>query len=190
MSVLNGHGHLDIVSSRSRCYSTDQPSSNNVDFLFIESTGKNPWAPQQPPEVLGELLESRYMLPLQLPSDPTMLATVAKAFPGNDGPLESNGSPGRVLQWFVRAKQLRQVRVDILDWLDGSAGFERRSRRQKDVSFADDLLSEIDNSSSSVVDHDGAYQGAETHDNVQLTRLTRSASSRSKQGRIRVGQGE
>lgn len=166
----------------------DQPSSNSVDFLFIDEKGKNPWTPQQPPEVLGELLESRYMLPLHLPSDPTMLATASRAFPGHDVLSESNDRPGRVLHWFMIAKQLRQVRVDMLDWLDGSAGFERRSRRQKDVSFADEVLSEIDKSSSSV---DGeTHQGTETDDNVQLTRLTRSASSRSRQGRMRAGPSE
>ena len=124
MVEANGSLDRDYDKSYSVNPSDDLSPVHKVDLLFDLERGRNTWIPQQPPEVLGELLESRYMLPLQLPSDPSLLATVANSF------LKVADAPasGRVLNWVSKLKQMRYIRVEMLDWLDGSAGFERRSR--------------------------------------------------------------
>lgn len=124
------------------------------------------------------------MLPLQLPSDPAMLAAVASEFPRVDEAPIPEGNSGRVLNWVTKGKLMRQVHVEILDRLDGSAGLERRSRRQRDVSFADEVLSDMD--PSSLLDAGDVDQDKQAEEQVHLTRLSRTASSRSKQGRNRA----
>ncbi|KZT44540.1 hypothetical protein SISSUDRAFT_1056879 [Sistotremastrum suecicum HHB10207 ss-3] len=49
-----------------------------IDLLFDRNYEKSEWLPPKPPPVLGELLESRYMLPLLLPSDPVMLCALPR----------------------------------------------------------------------------------------------------------------
>jgi len=47
-----------------------------IDNLFDRTFEKAEWQPAKSPEVLGELLDSRYMLPLLLPSDPAHLGAL------------------------------------------------------------------------------------------------------------------
>jgi len=47
-----------------------------VDDLFSRISEKSEWQPAKPPIVLGELLDSRHMLPLLLPSDPIHLGAL------------------------------------------------------------------------------------------------------------------
>ena len=45
-------------------------------MLFDRATEKLAWEPAKAPDPLGELLDSRYMLPLLLPTDPMMLGVL------------------------------------------------------------------------------------------------------------------
>lgn len=45
------------------------PDASSIDALFDGSTQLAEWAPESPPECLGELLDSRFMLAFVLPSD-------------------------------------------------------------------------------------------------------------------------
>jgi hypothetical protein len=47
-----------------------------IDDLFSRTFEKSDWQPAKPPVVLGELLDSRHMLPLLLPSDPMHLGAL------------------------------------------------------------------------------------------------------------------
>lgn len=47
-----------------------------IDALFDGSTHLADWTPESPPECLGELLDSRWMIPFVLPSDPDYLVAM------------------------------------------------------------------------------------------------------------------
>lgn len=64
-------GHSLSASS-----STDFVAQKAIDNLFSRTFEKSDWQPAKPPVVLGELLDSRYMLPLLLPSDPKHLGAL------------------------------------------------------------------------------------------------------------------
>ncbi|KAF9455116.1 hypothetical protein P691DRAFT_792202 [Macrolepiota fuliginosa MF-IS2] len=49
-----------------------------IDLLFDKTKDKSIWEPIKPPEPLGELLDSRYMIPLLFPSDPRLLAALPR----------------------------------------------------------------------------------------------------------------
>ncbi|KAL0578711.1 hypothetical protein V5O48_003267 [Marasmius crinis-equi] len=75
-----------LVSGNSSIMSASPSSEglaaqDSIDLLFDRSKDKSTWEPIQPPKVLGELLDSRYMLPLVFPSNPRMLG----ALPGDPG---------------------------------------------------------------------------------------------------------
>ncbi|KAH7104310.1 hypothetical protein BKA62DRAFT_821886 [Auriculariales sp. MPI-PUGE-AT-0066] len=52
------------------------PAQQGIDQLFDRGYAQAEWAPPKPAEALGELLDSRAMLPLILPSDARLLAAV------------------------------------------------------------------------------------------------------------------
>jgi hypothetical protein len=103
----------------------------SIDILFDRELGMTDWLPAQPPQVLGELLDSRFMLPLLLPSDPKHLSAVSGKLP-NSEPVGLR-SPGigqvmrpvptpdhhSVLAWKSKGKALRDVDVDLLQRIDG-----------------------------------------------------------------------
>jgi hypothetical protein len=112
-----------------------------VDGLFDRNRLKNEWTAPSPPEVLGELLDSTYMLPISLPSDPELLAT----WPGpsveyiieQEGKLRKRQSedlsPGEgirsasrasvgnrgEMQWRLRSQTMRAILPELVDWVDG-----------------------------------------------------------------------
>ena len=124
--------------------STDAGSAQrNIDLLFDHDQDATAWEPARPPDVLGEFLDSRYMLPLLLPSDPRMLSASPKPpAPRDDagrgaGRL-SNGharSESRAsrrssgsLPWQMRTRRLREVGADTLQWVDGAVASARWTR--------------------------------------------------------------
>lgn len=129
----------------------DLPSSENipdtlaaqksVDMLFDRLQGKSSWEPAKPPEVLGEFLDSRHMLPLFFPSDPRMLAALPGKLPKNAEEIKcdgkGSGSTGAIpasvgsrgpLDWGVGGKRVRDVGVGLLAWVDGVAYTSRWTR--------------------------------------------------------------
>lgn len=129
-------GH-SAESEQDRLYDETQMQ---IDALFDRDRSKSEWLPPTTPEPLGELLDSRYMLPLILPSDPILLAAMpVKRFRGKlDSPhLDSEGrsisrasqaSSGATdaLAWRTQLTAIRDVRVNLLDIVDYGWFAERR----------------------------------------------------------------
>lgn len=113
---------------------TSFPEGVGIDVLFDRQKGKSRWSPTKAPQVLGELLDSRFMLDLELPSDPRMLAAVPGPMRFDDydkgRPVSLPSSSGLdkvkekvdteiVLGWRNRARALRDVSPEALQWVDG-----------------------------------------------------------------------
>ena len=106
-------------------------------MLFDRTQDKYTWEPPSAPEVLGELLDSRYMLPVFLPSDPRLLGAVPGKKPFVDDDTRhpdavngralsraSQGSPG-ALAWRLPTSRLREVGIRTLQWIDGPSSTAR-----------------------------------------------------------------
>ena len=143
-SILNDNVSARAVSSAGSISTEASSMLHNIDLLFDQEQDAASWEPVRPPEVLGEFLDSRYMLPLLLPSDPVMLSAAPKmpAFWRNEGVANgisdsrcashtSRRSAGS-LPWRISAKRLRDTSLDILRWVDG-AGSHARWARSADV---------------------------------------------------------
>lgn len=162
MSSMNGGAgslhHVQSVSGDSLASDMTQappPAQQGIDALFDRGIDKAQWAAPRPPEALGELLDSRCMLPLVLPSDAQLLACV----PGQDADLSSavslhgNGfakpdsgvmtpsgtrSQSRsrasinAMEWAPRMRKVRQVGVELLDSVDGVYSLLRRVQADPD----------------------------------------------------------
>ncbi|EJD03989.1 uncharacterized protein FOMMEDRAFT_83167 [Fomitiporia mediterranea MF3/22] len=202
----NTSSSLDKSNSTSPTES-QATSQSSVDLLFEKSPSeKSEWTPQRPPEVLGELLESRYMLPLTLPSDRRMLSAVAWKRPDHEHALNTNSngikrgsllqdgvrslsrtrpSRRRCLDWTTRARRMRRVGVELLDCIDGPA-WSGRWARHAEANGQDDEMTEGNKSRrgslDGTVDEDG-----EQLNHLHLTRMARATSSRSRQGRSSTG---
>lgn len=123
-------------------------AQRGIDLLFSREHERADWSAPRPPEALGELRDSRYMLPLVLPSDPRLLAAVpcSNAAPGKprresalltpDG--HKNGMEARsasrasrtsrgAMAWRSRGRKLRTIGIETLEWVDGVRGLGRWS---------------------------------------------------------------
>lgn len=94
--------------------------------------------------MLGELLDSRFMLPLYLPSDPRMLSaapakkylfeytrrpsTIPQVIPQVDPRSASRASTSGAMEWKCRSCKVRKVSIDALQWLDGFKPSSRWAR--------------------------------------------------------------
>lgn len=122
-------------------------------MLFDRRQEKSAWDPPSPPDALGELLDSRYMLPLYLPSDPRLLGAV----PGkrllvddearqvdmsvNGRPVSraSMGTRG-AMAWRLQSAKLREVGIRTLQWIDGASSTARWYRSlEPDTDAATDV---------------------------------------------------
>jgi hypothetical protein len=139
----------------------------SIDVLFDRVNGKRDWEPSKPPQVLGELLDSRFMLPLLLPSDPRLLSAVPGKLPDVEpidprspvlSPVLDAAPPAAALQdpsvlsWRPRGNGLRSVDPSILHFVDGS---RRRPRQwtQFDFANADIAPSPVEARPSAGIDH-------------------------------------
>jgi hypothetical protein len=143
-SILNDNISARAVSSAGSFSTEASTIQHNIDLLFDQEQDAASWEPVRPPEVLGEFLDSRYMLPLLLPSDPVMLSAAPKmpAFWRNEDVANgisdsrcasraSKRSAGS-LPWRISTKRLRDTSLGILRWVDG-AGSHARWARSADV---------------------------------------------------------
>ena len=197
------------IHERSLSSSSIESSSaqKNIDLLFDRNHDKSKWQPHDPPEALGELLESRYMLPLLLPSDPRLLAAV----PGNtltrnvsnrneavDGRHQASSRPrsySGAFEWYSRCRQVRKVKVDILSWIDGASEtthWVRRSELHDGRAFegedGDGVVGLVPSSSpehSSVGSDE--FNTESVTKVVHLTHMNRVPSSRSRTARSSTG---
>src|SRR6267154_787548 len=109
--------------------SSETPAAQqSIDILFDRSHSQSEWEPVKPPQVLGELLDSRHMLPLFLPSDARMLAATpakqvvteygerASTRPSVNALSASQASSldGGAMKWRCRSKTVRNVNFETL----------------------------------------------------------------------------
>ncbi|THH11747.1 hypothetical protein EW146_g7944 [Bondarzewia mesenterica] len=134
LNDADGRGTTPSISSAS----TESIIQRNIDLLFDRDQDASAWEPARPPDVLGEFLDSRYMLPLLLPSDPRMLSASPKKPLKEDDEqrwsidVRSASRASRrswsSMPWQTRTKRLRQVGAEILHWVDGIGSASRWTR--------------------------------------------------------------
>lgn len=185
----------------SAIHPAESPSiQHDIDLLFGTPTEIRLWEPARPPPALGELLDSRYMLPLLFPSDPRMLAAVsadrifgsesldklrsAQLLPAvrNTDPNLGNRSTTQT-RWRSRNKKVREVGVEALRWVDGNRSGaqwpESFELPQDDQYDQDDPPSYVSDDANVDAVQSGIFQN-------NGTPLTRKPSARSK-GRQSMG---
>ncbi|KZP03002.1 hypothetical protein FIBSPDRAFT_769591, partial [Athelia psychrophila] len=169
-----------LAPSISTVSSTDTSVAQlNIDMLFDRTQEKSAWEPAKPPEVLGELLDSRHMLPLLLPSDPRLLAASPGKMPEEagkrhsdhltvDGRSASRASAGNrgSMSWRSRARKLREIGPEALQFVDGVRSASRWGRPMAD----EDNGSEFDNPPMMSHSDDGRGEDVESH----ITSFTRT----------------
>lgn len=137
-SILNDNISAHAASFASSVSTEASAAQHNIDLLFDQ--GAASWEPVRPPEVLGEFLDSRYMLPLLLPSDPVFLSatpTMPALWQNEnvangilDGRSVSRASKRGFgsIPWRITTKHLRETSLDILQWVDGAGSHARWTR--------------------------------------------------------------
>ncbi|KDR84897.1 hypothetical protein GALMADRAFT_233353 [Galerina marginata CBS 339.88] len=173
-------------------------SQQNIDILFDKTMDIASWEPVRPPQALGELLDSRYMLPLLFPSDPRLLSALprkkqiledtkrvsSQGFASNLGQSSGHGSRGATpLPWVSKNRKLRQVGIGTLQWVDGVRSAARWGRP-----VAPDYEPEDEDLSPASYPPD-ELEGGELpmRVNTHVTPLTRKPSGRAK-GRTSMGE--
>ncbi|CAE7213731.1 unnamed protein product [Rhizoctonia solani] len=134
-NVNSDHEEEIPQSGEDRIYDEAQ---QQIDALFDRDRSKSEWLPAAVPEPLGELLDSRHMLPLILPTDPILLSAMpVKYARGKQDTIGSEGRPlsrasqassgaTESLAWRTRLSAVRDVRVNLLDIVDYGWFSERR----------------------------------------------------------------
>ncbi|KAJ3826182.1 DIL domain-containing protein [Lentinula raphanica] len=173
-----------------------------IDLLFDHGTEKSNWEPAHPPQVLGELLDSRYMLPLIFPSDPCMLSARPGKIPvyEDDGrsPLPtpdptrsasraSDGSRG-AMSWYSTNRKVREVSSGALRWIDGAVAASRWGRPVLDEDDGDGEQHPGRPEMSDEEEHE-AETGNGLRVDTRITPLTRKRSTRNK-AKANTGGGE
>lgn len=154
-SIINDASESASHAPSISTISTDKSDAQRrIDLLFSRDHERADWIAPQPPEALGELRDSRYMLPLVLPSDPRLLAAVpcssassgarrskrdsAVQTPVGNGGAFSRLQEGRsasrasaagrgAMAWRSRGRKLRVIGIETLEWVDGVRGLGRWS---------------------------------------------------------------
>ena len=148
----------ETLSTTSGSASRRTETQRAVDGLFDRNRLKNEWTAPSPPTVLGELLDSTYMLPISLPSDPELLAAwpgpsiehiieqedkQRRRKSGDSSPGEGIRSASRAsvgnrgeMQWRLRSQTVRTVLPELVDWVDG--GVRVRPMPLEDVDNGED----------------------------------------------------
>lgn len=165
-------------------HSGPETGRHSIDSLFGVPQEILAWEPVRPPPALGELLDSRYMLPLSFPSDPRMLTALpGKLLPSEDEKGGSellvpsdliNGSGKRHhdrTSWRLKNRKLRGVGISMLERVDGVRSVARWARP---VAFEEEVDQEPHPYASGRPGED------ELKVNVYVTSLTRKPSGRNK----------
>ncbi|KAF8898830.1 DIL domain-containing protein [Infundibulicybe gibba] len=156
---------------------------HSIDTLF-EGDEIITWEPVRPPQALGELLDSRYMLPLLLPSNPRMLAAFSRkqstAEPHYQNKMPAHGA-GR-LSWGLKTRKLRSLSAGALQWVDGIRSATRWTQPLNSLIGDDDE----DGQPPSYTSEDPNAADEELKIDTHVTPLTRKPSTR---GKTRPSQG-
>lgn len=192
-SVISGNPGIPKTPS---VFTTENTANRHgIDPLFNRSFDKSTWEPPRAPQVLGELLDSRHMLPLFLPSDPrrlsatsdkTHVAEYAKRLASSrlDAHSTSHASTQGPMGWKCRSCKVRNVSIQTLRWIDrlkppSSWG---RSTGLHHAHYGDDELS------SPISETEGLHIDTNVpRATSQSTPLTRKPSARSRGHRLSLG---
>jgi len=165
--------------------SETQNPYRSIDILFDKLKDKSMWEPIKPPQPLGELLDSRYMIPLLFPTDPRMLGAFSKHLSltqivdvngsrtQSDDTVSSRQSfesqrssrSGRspdvadgIMSCRWRNKKIREVGMSTLQKIDGTTAAARWGKIV-DPRFMDDDIEDTEGIINSV-NGNGAINGA------------------------------
>jgi hypothetical protein len=141
-SMANEAPEVSSILSASSSGGMSTASQANIDILF-EPDRRQTWEPPKPPQVLGELLDSRYMLPLLFPSDPRMLAVLPGKLPDladdrrpspavTPSTQSANKAGAGPVVWRSRNRRLREIGVTALKSVDGNVSVTRWTRAVPD----------------------------------------------------------
>ncbi|KAI0788667.1 DIL domain-containing protein [Abortiporus biennis] len=177
-------------------------AQRNIDSLFDRSSEKSNWEPARPPEVLGELLDSRHMLPLLLPSDPRLLGAVpSKNVDAEDekrnsvtNGLETQRSASRAssgsrgaMAWRVQTRKLREISMTTLQWVDGALSAARWYRPMFFEDEEEEKPPPYSSDDPNPTNANGGELDLQPGIIEHLTPLTRKRSARQSRGRPSVG---
>ncbi|WVR09630.1 hypothetical protein IAU60_006703 [Kwoniella sp. DSM 27419] len=150
-SSLSDLGHEEDTSPAEYAALPAGPISDDstpIDALFDGSTSLADYIPQSGPECLGELFDSRYMMPFRLPQDKDyLIATppsdaayrnflpsspfISDGSRGSRPPSRSSFSSSRPLGWAMpKQRKLRELPMDFFAWLKAE---ETRHRLDRDA---------------------------------------------------------
>ncbi|KIM48286.1 hypothetical protein M413DRAFT_62585 [Hebeloma cylindrosporum] len=199
-SVSSLMNDASSVSEPSIAPSVEVSPQQSVDSLFDKTFDVTLWEPTRPPKALGELLDSRYMLPLLFPTNPRLLAALPgkkifldgskrfslQSLSSNSDKSSNRGSdPPTSLAWKLRNRKVREVGIDTLQWVDGIRSASRWGRpvaQDYEPEGEDDHLRP---QASEDEEQDAAESTIQL--NTHITHLTRKPSGRSK-GRQSMGE--
>lgn len=202
--VASSSQSINSINTLADSTNSSQPS---IDLLFERGGEKSAWEPVKTPTVLGELLDSRHMLPLLLPSDPRLLAAMPGPLPSadDDKPPHSaalvpeSRSTSRAssrsrgaLSWRSKDRKIRQLDLTTLQRIDGTASVIRWTRRPVEEEEEDEDEEEEQQEQEQTRSH-SSHEGSEEHEEpvrlaTQFTPLARKASTR--KGRASHGGGD
>ena len=180
-----------LVSSITPSVTTSAQQS--IDILFNRSLDKSTWEPVRPPQVLGELLDSRHMLPLLFPSNPRLLAalpgnmihaedakrTSMQSFKTDSDKSSRHANSPKPFSWRSKNRKVREIGIEILQCVDGVRSASRWGRS---------LVHEVE------AGNEESYSPEEPENdeltikiNTHVTPLTRKPSGRAK-GRLSMSE--
>lgn len=128
---------------KSLASSIESAAQRSIDALFDRTQEKLLWDPAKAPDPLGELLDSRHMLPLLFPSDPRMLGalptkpaslddekrtSVRLSVDGSSRSVSRASFGHRGAMGWRFSKQLRDIGPTTLQYVDGSRAAARWTR--------------------------------------------------------------
>jgi hypothetical protein len=172
-STGNISGQAPSISTNS---SENTSAHHSIDILFGNPQDMLTWEPVKPPPALGELLDSRYMLPLLFPSDPRMLTALPDKMAHIKDVIEEKQNQN-IAPWKFRNRKLREVGVGTLQWVDGVRSAARWGRTLELNEDGDDADQQPPSYAS---DDPNVDDATEMRISTHITPLTRKPSGRSK----------
>ncbi|KAF4623925.1 hypothetical protein D9613_001725 [Agrocybe pediades] len=162
----------------------------SIDVLFDKTADILLWEPIRPPQALGELMDSRHMLPLLFPSDPKLLGAFPskkivfedtkrmsrQSFSSNSDHSSGRSGSSNTFSWVSRNRKVREVGASTLQWVDGIRSASRWGRP-----VAPDYEEDADGSPLSY-SRDDFEEGSDPTMKIatHVTPLTRKPSGRAK----------
>lgn len=141
-SLVNDAASISSQAPSIAPSTTTTSVQQSIDILFDRSVDKSTWEPVRPPQVLGELLDSRHMLPLLFPSNPRLLAalpgemihpeiakrTSLRSPKSDSDKSSSHANTPEPFSWRSKNRNVRKIGIEILQWVDGVRSASRWSR--------------------------------------------------------------